>query len=107
MNIWLSSAANHPWNPGQPAPETAWEAEIDRLMRAQAGEISPGRRKAAFDRVQQIVRDQAPVLYLVDKDSLSAISEGLGNVSPAVLDPQTFWNIERLYFRAPASGSGR
>jgi peptide/nickel transport system substrate-binding protein len=107
MNIWLSSAANHPWNPGQPTPETAWEAEIDRLMRAQAREVSPGRRKTAFDRVQEIVRDQAPVLYLVDKDSLSAISESLGNVLPAVLDPQTFWNIERLYFRAPANGSGR
>jgi peptide/nickel transport system substrate-binding protein len=99
MNVWLSSAANHPWNPGQPAPQTPWEAEIDGLMRAQAVEPSPARRKALFDRVQAIVLDQAPVLYLVDKDSLSAVSGSLGNVSPAVLHPQTFWNVERLYFR--------
>jgi len=100
MNVWLSSAANHPWNPEQPAPQTAWEAEIDGLMRAQAVEPSPRRRKALFDRVQAIVVDQAPVLYLVDKDSLSAVSGSLGNVSPAVLHPQTFWNVERLYFSA-------
>ena len=91
MNVWLSSAANHPWNPGQPAPQTAWGAEIDGLMHA--------RRKALFDRVQGIVVDEAPVLYLVDKDSLSAVSGSLGNVSPAVLHPQTLWIVERLYIR--------
>jgi peptide/nickel transport system substrate-binding protein len=36
MNVWLSSSENHQWNPQQKTPETAWEAEIDRLMRAQA-----------------------------------------------------------------------
>ena len=99
MNFWLSSASNHPWNPEQATPETAWEAEIDRLIRAQATEVSPLRRKALFDRVQKIVADESPVLYLVDKNSLSAVSTSLGNVSPAVLHPQTFWNIERLYLR--------
>src|ERR1700704_2332018 len=33
MNVWLSSAENHAWNPQQKSPETSWEAEIDRLMR--------------------------------------------------------------------------
>ena len=107
MNIWLSSAASHAWNPGQASPETPWEAEIDRLMRAQAAEVEPRRRKALFDRVQQIVTDQAPVLYLVDKDSLSAISASIGNAAPVVLHPQTFWNIDRLYFKSGVQGAGR
>ena len=99
MNIWLSSASNHPWNPSQRTPETRWEAEIDRLMLAQAADVSPPRRKALVDRVQQIVRAEAPVLYVVDKHALSAVSTSLGNVSVAALHPQTFWNIEHLYFR--------
>ena len=99
MNVWLSSAANHPWNPAHPAPQTAWEAEIDDLMRAQSVEPSGVRRKTLFDRVQAIVVDQAPVLYLVDKDSLSAVSGALGNTAPGVLHPQTLWNVERPYFR--------
>ena len=105
MNIWLSSASSHAWNPGQPSPETPWEAEIDRLMRAQATELSPGRRKALVDRMQEIVAAEAPVLYLVDKDSLSAVSASVGNASPGVLFPQTFWNIDRLYFVQPAPGA--
>src|SRR5438445_4647937 len=62
MNIWLSSAEDHAWNPQQKSPETAWEAEIDRLMRAQASTADPKKRKAAFDRVQQIVAEQAPFI---------------------------------------------
>ena len=107
MNIWLSSAGNHAWNPEQPAPETAWEAEIDRLMRAQAVEVSAGKRKALFDRVQQIVVEESPALYLVDKHALSAVSASVANASPAVLHPQTFWNIEWLSFRVPAVEGGR
>src|ERR1019366_3239175 len=45
MNVWLSSAANHQWNPNQKQPATAWEAEIDKLMRAQAAETRAGARK--------------------------------------------------------------
>ena len=54
MNVWLSSASNHQWNPNQKSPETAWEAEIDRLMQAQASTTDPQKRKAFFDRLQQI-----------------------------------------------------
>ena len=35
MAVWLSSGGNHLWNPAQKTPATAWEAEIDRLMRSQ------------------------------------------------------------------------
>jgi peptide/nickel transport system substrate-binding protein len=96
MNVWLSSAANHQWNPNQKQPATAWEAEIDKLMRAQASDIRPEVRKRAFDRVQQIVSDEAPFLYLVTKNSLTAISPEIQNASPVVMTPQAFWNIDWL-----------
>ena len=96
MNVWLSSGDNHQWNPGQKTPETPWEAEIDRLMRQQASALDPKKRKAAFDRVQEIVWEQAPFLYLVDKDALVAVSPSVQNAHPVVLQPQTFWNAEYL-----------
>jgi peptide/nickel transport system substrate-binding protein len=96
MNVWLSSAANHQWNPNQKQPATAWEAEVDKLMRAQSSDTRPEVRKRAFDRVQQIVSDEAPFLYLVTKNSLTAISPEIQNASPVVLTPQAFWNIELL-----------
>jgi peptide/nickel transport system substrate-binding protein len=96
MNVWLSSSENHQWNPSEKTPETAWEAEIDRLMRAQASTIDPRKRKESFDRVQAIVMEQAPFIYLVNKNALSAISASVHGASPVILRPQTYWNADQL-----------
>jgi peptide/nickel transport system substrate-binding protein len=106
MNVWLSSASNHQWNPQQKSPETPWEAEIDRLMRAQASSIDDRRRKADFDQVQKIVWEQVPFIYLVNKNALSAISPALKNCTPVALRPQTYWNAESISI-APGKGGGR
>jgi peptide/nickel transport system substrate-binding protein len=96
MNMWLSSAENHQWNPRQKSPETAWEAEIDRLMREQAATLDSNKRKACFDRVQEIVVEQQPFIYLINKNALSAVAATVSNANPVVLPPQTYWNIETL-----------
>jgi peptide/nickel transport system substrate-binding protein len=106
MNVWLSSSENHQWNPSQKSPETAWEAEIDQLMRAQASATDPHKRKQSFDRVQAIVMEQAPFIYLVNRNALSAISTSLHGASPVVLRPQTYWNADRLTLGAD-QGRGR
>ena len=96
MTIWLSSADNHAWNPQQKSPQTAWEAEIDRLMRTQASTADVKKRKESFDRVQEIVAEQAPLIYLVNQNALSAFSSAVEGANPGILHPQTFWNAERL-----------
>jgi peptide/nickel transport system substrate-binding protein len=96
MNVWLSSSENHQWNPQEKTPETAWEAEIDRLMRAQASSADPKKRKEAFDRVQEIAVEQAPFIFLVNRNALSAVSPKVQDASPVILVPQTYWNVERL-----------
>ncbi len=97
MNVWLSSASNHQWNPEEKSPATPWEAEIDRLMRAQASTTDDRKRKTYFDKVQQIARDEAPFIYLVNKNALAAVSPVVKNCTPVVLRPQTYWNVETLY----------
>jgi peptide/nickel transport system substrate-binding protein len=96
MNVWLSSSENHQWNPSQKAPETAWEAEIDRLMRVQSSTSDAKKRKEAFDRVQEIVVEQAPFIFLINKNALSAISPAVHGAVPVILSPQTYWNAEWL-----------
>jgi peptide/nickel transport system substrate-binding protein len=96
MNIWLSSGAQHQWNPNQKTPETQWEAEIDKLMQAQAAAPDSKQRKAYFDKVQEIVAEKAPMLFLVNPNALSAVSANLKNVTPALLRPQIYWNVECL-----------
>jgi peptide/nickel transport system substrate-binding protein len=96
MNVWLSSSENHQWNPQQKTPETSWEAEIDRLMRTQASSSDMKKRKEAFDRVQEIVVEQKPFIFLINKNALSAVSMAVHGAAPVILSPQTFWNAERL-----------
>jgi len=98
MNIWLSSAANHQWNPNQKIAQTSWEARIDELMGDQASSVDNAKRKVYFDEVQQIVADQAPMIFLVNPNVLAAVSPRLKNVAVAVVGPQVIWNADRLYF---------
>ena len=72
------------------------DAEIDRLMQAQSAALTPQKRKAYFDTVQEIVWEQAPFLYLVTKSALVAAAPGIRNFNPSVLRPQALWNIEML-----------
>jgi peptide/nickel transport system substrate-binding protein len=96
MNVWLSSSENHQWNPQEKTPETAWEAEVDRLMRAQASTSDTKRRKESFDRVQEIAVEQAPFIYLVNKNALSAVSLSVHGANPVILSPQVYWNADVL-----------
>jgi len=96
MNMWQSSSPNHQWNPSEKTPATEWEAEIDKQMQAQASNPIQNARKAAMDRVQQIVADQQPFIYLVYPNVLQAVSPQLRGVQPAILSPGLVWNIESL-----------
>jgi peptide/nickel transport system substrate-binding protein len=97
MNLWLSSSSNHAWNPRQPSPATPWEAEIDRLMHAQASTADGHKRKALFDRVQEIVSQQAPVIYLLNRSALVGVAPSVRNVQPSALHPRLVWNIDEIH----------
>jgi peptide/nickel transport system substrate-binding protein len=99
MNVWLSSSPNHQWNPSEKTPATAWEAEIDKEMNLQATSQKDAVRKAAVDRVQQIVADEEPFIYLVYPNALAAISPRLEGTQPAVIEPELWWNVEQLRLR--------
>jgi peptide/nickel transport system substrate-binding protein len=105
MNVWLSSGPNHQFNPSQKSPATSWEAEIDTLMHKQNSELDRAKRKAYFDRVQEIAAEQQALIYLVNPNSLSAVARTLKNTSPTTLPPQLVWNAEYLSFK-PGTGPG-
>lgn len=101
MNVWLSSAANHAWNPLQKSPATAWEAEIDSLMRLQAASAEFKTRKRAFDRVQEIASVEVPFIYLTNRHALAGVSSSVMNVQAAAYRPHVFWNVEYLSLQPP------
>ncbi len=99
-NVWLSDGSTHLWDLHRESPATPWEAEIDSLMRKQLTSRTFEERKKAFDRVQEILAEFQPLIFLVSPHILVAIKTGLGNFHPAVLDPVDLWNVENLYWMA-------
>jgi len=45
-------------------PATAWEKEIDQLMNEQMVTLDFRKRKKLYDRVQQIISEQLPFVFL-------------------------------------------
>ena len=104
MNVWMSSGTHHAWNPGESKPATAWEAQIDQLMELQHTSVDQAARKRAFDRIQEIVSEEQPIIYLVHPDVLVAISPSVRDALPSPLPPHLYWNIENVSLAAPAPG---
>ena len=105
MNVWLSNGATHIWNLHERQPATPWEAEIDRLMNEQMVTMDYKRRKQIYDRVQQLIAENLPLIFLATPDVLVGAKDEIGNFRPGVLEPYALWNIEELYFRRNAVAS--
>jgi peptide/nickel transport system substrate-binding protein len=99
MNVWLSTGATHLWDLSKGRPATAWQAEIDRLMVEQLTTLSYKDRKRSYDRVQQLVADNLPLICLVSPNVLVGAKKNLRNFRPANLNDYTLWNVEQLFFR--------
>ena len=101
MNIWKSSGTLHAWNPKQTEPATRWERDIDQLMNEQHTVVESGVRRKAFDRLQELVAEQQPIVYLVHPDVLVAVSPLVRNIKPSPLPPHLYWNVEYLSLVTP------
>lgn len=107
MNVWMSNGSTHLWNLGETHPATAWEAEIDQLMQQQLVTMNFRRRKALFDRVQKIVAENVPMIFLATPDVLAGAQAQVANFHPAVLDPYVLWNVDEIYLRQHGASPGR
>jgi len=107
MNVWLSSGGMHLWNPTQKHAATEWEAEIDRLMEQQLTATNNAQRKKLYDRVQEILAEHQPMIFLASPDILVGAKKNVGNFHPAVLEPYVLWNVEQLYRRTEAENARR
>jgi peptide/nickel transport system substrate-binding protein len=99
MNIWRSSGNDHVWDLGEPHPATSWESEIDQLMEKQLSNMKPKDRKLLYDRVQEILAEELPIICLASPNILVGAKDQLANFKPATLDPHTLWNSQELFFR--------
>jgi peptide/nickel transport system substrate-binding protein len=99
MNVWLSYGPTHVWNLHETHPATAWEVEVDRLMNQQMITMDYRRRKQLYDRVQKLIADNLPVVFLATPNVLVGARNNVGNFNPGVLEPYALWNTEELFLK--------
>lgn len=99
MNVWVSDGSTHVWDLHSKHLPEAWQQEIDRLMQEQLVTPDYARRKRMYDRVQQLVWENSPVICLTSPDVLVGATERLGNFRAAVLPSYTLWDVEDLFLR--------
>jgi peptide/nickel transport system substrate-binding protein len=98
----VSGGSTHLWDlrvKGGGKPAASWEQEIDRLMKQQMITLDPKRRKQLYDRVQELVAEQLPIIPLVSPNILVGAKASLGNVRPAILNDYVLWNAEQIFHR--------
>jgi peptide/nickel transport system substrate-binding protein len=97
LNVWLSSGDDHLWDLGESHPATAWEEEMDQLMKRQMSTLSATERKRLYDRVQEIEVEEVPLIFLVSPNVMVGARDRVRNFEPAILDSHTLWNSEQLF----------
>jgi ABC-type transport system substrate-binding protein len=68
-------------------------------MNQQMITIDYSRRKRTYDRVQQLIADNLPLIFLATPNVLVGAKNEVGNFDPGVLAPYALWNTEELYFK--------
>jgi peptide/nickel transport system substrate-binding protein len=99
LNVLSSKGSAHVWNLQSVNPPPPWQLEIDRLMEEQLTASNYQKRKQIFDRVQEILWENAPVICLISPDILVGAKDRIGNFRPAILSSYTLWNADQLFIR--------
>lgn len=101
-NVWYSNGPLHIFN--QRDEDTynddvlGFEKEIDYLFDKGAGELEFEKRKIYYDKFQEIVAEERPMIYLYSPLRLIAVKNRVGNVYPTILGGVNH-NLFELYIK--------
>jgi ABC-type transport system substrate-binding protein len=76
-------------------------------MEQQLTATNNAQRKKLYDRVQEILLQRQPMIFLASPDILVGAKKNIGNFHPAVLEPYVLWNAEQWYRRSGAENARR
>ena len=102
-NIWFTDGNLHMFNqdagPGQTPLEgrviAPWEEEIAQLFIEGARELDFTKRKAIYAKIQTLVEEKVPFIYLINPLALSAVRNRIQPIDFSALGG-AFWNLEEL-----------
>lgn len=101
-NVWYSNGTLHVFNQRQTPEDNKvlypWEQEINELFDKASLELDFDKRKKIYERYQQVVYEQKPLIYLYSPIIITAIRNKFGNINPTPLGG-VLHNLEEVYLR--------
>ena len=96
-NVWTSKGTLHLFNMNVPVNQRLeWEKELDEIFEQGALKITFEDRKPLYDRYQEIIYEENPVIYLYSSKQIYAIRKKIKNVFPSALNG-LLYNLDELY----------
>jgi peptide/nickel transport system substrate-binding protein len=107
-NVWTSSGPLHLFNQrpsNKPVVDRLdWEKELDEIFDKGALVLDFNSRKKYYDRYQQIIYDEKPIIYLYSPIRIYAIRNKFKNIYPSSLSGLTH-NIDEIYIDKQKNGA--
>ena len=102
LNVWYSKGHLHLFNMRFSYDKTLnlldWEKELDEIYALAPLELDFEKRKPLYDRYQEIIYDERPIIYLYSPLTIVAVRDKIKNLYPTSLGG-TLHNIEELYIK--------
>jgi peptide/nickel transport system substrate-binding protein len=99
QNVYRSSGESHQWFARQQKPATPQEARIDAVLNEMLTSQDRALQKARWKEIQNIVNDQAWLIWLPVQTIKVPVSNRFGNVQPSVMAHRILWNIDRVFLK--------
>jgi peptide/nickel transport system substrate-binding protein len=98
----MSNGPLHLFNQGPPKynvdDRLPWEKELDEIFEDGALKLSYTERKPYYDRYQEIISKERPIIYLYSPKRITAIRKRIKNVFPSTLKGLVH-NLDEIYIK--------
>lgn len=102
INVWNSNGPLHLFNKRLKNEKDllSWEKELNDIYEKGALELDFNKRKTLYDRYQEIIYEEKPIIYLYSPLQITAIRKKFANIFPTSLGGITH-NLEEIYIKQP------
>lgn len=101
-NVWTSNGSLHLFNMRDNNykydDRLEWEKQLDKIFKEGALKLNYEDRKPIYDKYQQIIYDEKPIIYLYSPIRITAIRKKIKNVFPTPLGG-LLYNLDEVYIK--------
>ncbi len=101
-NVWMSNGPLHLFNQRPVGynsnDKLGWEKELDEIFEKGALKQTYSERKALYDRYQEIIYNESPIIYLYSPTRITAIRKKFSNIFPSQLSG-LLYNLDEIFIK--------